>query len=266
MSAGPARLLTAAIAAIAALAAGASSTAAAAGFDPAIYDPGVAAGQVEHGVVAFRLSGSPTPEHRRIEYWITAGRWREQTTDAATGALIAGRVHDARGTTWLQYKPINGDPRILHFKGDDSVPGAGYPAPYNRKLVETGLLQGSAEIPLMVTLQPIGTRTIAGFSGTTYEQLTNGRPGLARVGAEPERDSHAILVLQTGTFQPLLREFSAPNGSFGTIVQREVLLSRETTPVGRARVQLTEAGFARTVAQWRAKVRAAKAIKKKRKQ
>ena len=265
MNASTTRLLRSTAVAAAVLLAGASA-AHAAGLDPAIYDPGVPAGQVEHGVVSYTITGSPAAENRRIEYWITAGRWREKTTDAKTGELIAGRVHDASGTTWLQYKPVNGDPRVVHFKGNDSVPGAGLPAAYNRKMVETGVTQGSAAQPLAVTLQPIGPRTIAGIAGTAYEQLTNGLPGLAPEGGVSTPDSHSILVLQNDTYQPLMWETTAPNGQFGTFHQREQLLSRETTPTAQASVRLTKAGFARTVSGWKAMVKAAKATKKQHKQ
>jgi hypothetical protein len=263
MNASSMRLPLGIAAALAALALGGASAAGAAAIDPAIYDSGVLPGQVEHGVVAFTITGSPGPENRRIEYWVTADRWRDQITDAKTGELIAGRVHDSGGTTWLQYKPINGDPKVVHFNGNDSVPGAGFPAPFNRKLVETGVLEGSDQHPQMVTLQPIGPRTIAGFTGTAYEQLTNGQPGLAKVGGAADADSHSILVLQDGTYQPLLRETTAPNGSFGTFDQREELISRETTSTADAGVKLTKLGFARTVTKWKAKVKAAKAAAKK---
>jgi hypothetical protein len=251
-------------AALAALALGAPA-AGAAGVDPVIYDQGVLPGQVEHGVYTLKISGSPSPMNRRTEYWISADRWREQTTDTKTGELIGGRLHDAGGTTWLQYKPINGDPKVLHFKGNDSVPGPGFPAAYNRKLVETGVTQGPENRPIVVTLQPIGPRTIGGFAGTAYEQLQNGKPGLAKVGSEPDVDSHLTMVLQDGTFQPLLREVTAPNGQYGTFVQREVLVSRETISAEQSGAQLTKLGFARTVTKWKAKVRAAKKKKHHRK-
>jgi hypothetical protein len=263
MNASSMRLPLGIAAALAALALG-TPAAGAAGIDPAVYDSGVPAGKVEHGTIAFTISGSRDPQNRRIEYWVSGDRWRDQTTDATTGELIAGRVHDAGGTTWMQYKPINGDPKVVHFKGNDSVPGAGFPAPFNRKLVETGVLEGPDDKPLMVTLQPIGPRTIAGIAGTAYEQLTNGQPGLSVTEGDAAKDSHSILVLQDGTYQPLLRETSlANNGSYGTFVQREELLSRETTSTADAGVQLTKLGFARTVTKWKAKVKAAKAAAKK---
>ena len=250
-------------AALVALAVGVPA-AGAAGLDPAIYDQGVLPGQVEHGVYSLTITGSAgSSMNRRTEYWISADRWREQTIDAKTGELIGGRLHDAGGTTWLQYKPINGDPKVLHFKGNDSVPGPGFPAAYNRKMAETGVTQGPADRPIAVTLQPIGPKTIAGFTGTAYEQLENGQPGLAKVGSEPDVDSHMTVVLQDGTYQPLLREVTAPNGSFGTFDQREELISRETISAEQSSAQLTKLGFARTVTKWKAKVKAAKAAKKK---
>ena len=129
-----------------------------------------------------------------------------------------------------QYKRVNGDPRIMHFHGDDAVPGPGYPAPYNRKLVETGILQGSKQVPVMVTVRPIGPRTIAGFAGTAYEELRNGQTGFIAPGKVPTPlDVHTTVVFQDGTYQPLLWESTVPNGKYGTLVQRQVLLSRETT-------------------------------------
>jgi hypothetical protein len=249
------------VAALAAVAVAAPATASA--IDSSIYETGVPAGQVEHGVLAFTITGSPTPESRRVEYWVTADRWREQTTDRKTGELIGGRVHDANGTTWLQYKPINGDPRVLHFKGNDSVPGPGFPAPYNRKMAAGLITEGSPTEPAQITLQPIGPRTIVGFAGTAYERLRDGQPGIGRVGEPATEGTHSTVVLQDGTFQPLLTETTGPNGSYGTFDQREVLLSRETTPTAQASVRLTKDGFARTIKGWRAKVKAAKQHKNK---
>jgi hypothetical protein len=252
--------IAAALAALAVSAPGAGAT----GIDPAIYDGGVLPGQVEHGVYSSMISGSSAAMNRRTEYWISADRWRQQTTDTKTGELIGGALHDPGGTTWLQYKPINGDPKVFHFKGNDSVPGPGYPAAYNRKLVETGVTQGPENHPIAVTLQPLGPQTVAGFVGTKYEQLSNGEPGLVAIGQEPRMpDVHTIVVLQDGTYQPLLRETTAPNGKLGTFVQREVLISRETISTADAGAQLTKLGFARTVTKWKAKVKAAKAAAKK---
>ena len=105
---------------------------------------------------------------------------------------------------------------------------------------------------------------IAGFVGTAYEQLTNGQPGMSATEGEAAKDSHSILVLQDGTYQPLLRETTlANNGPYGTFDQREELLSRETTSSAEADVQLTNLGFKRTVTKWKAKVKAAKAAAKK---
>jgi hypothetical protein len=243
-------------AALAALGAGAGAPAAgAAGLDPSIYDPGVAPGQIEHGVMSSVLTGSPEAWDRRVEYWVSADRWREQTTDAKTGELLNARIHDASGTTWLQYKPIRGRPRVEHFKGQDSVPGPGMPAPYSRKVLAGGVVGGSDEHPIAVTLQPIGPRRVAGLPGTAYEQLSNGQPGF-----EHAPGSHARVVLQDGTAQPLLREWTVPNGTYGGLVQREVLLSRETLSSQETDV-LTRKALARTVTRWKAKVKALKAAK-----
>jgi hypothetical protein len=258
----PGRCLAAATLAALAVAVPAAS---AAGIDPAIYETSVPAGQVEHGTVAFTITGAPTPRNRRIEYWASADRWRDQTTDGNTGELIDSRVHDATGTTWIQYKPVAGRPSVSHFDGNDSVPGAGFPAPFNRKMVETGVVEGTDEHPLMVTLQATGPQTIAGFAGTAYEQLTNGQQGLVPTEGPVAEGSHSILVLQNGTYQPLLRETTLPNGSYGTFDQREVLLSRETVPAAQASVKLTKSSFTRTISKWRAKIRAINAASKKHK-
>jgi hypothetical protein len=239
--------------------------ASAAGIDPAIYETGVPAGQVEHGTVAFTITGAPTPQNRHTEYWLSADRWQERTTDGNTGELLEGSVHDATGTTTIQYKPIAGRPSVSHFDGDDSVPGAGFPAPFNRKLLETGVVEGTDEHPLKVTLQATGPQTIAGFAGTAYEQLTNGQQGLIPTEGPAMAGSHSILVLQNGTYQPLLRETTLPNGSYGTFDQREVLLSRETVPAAHASVKLTKLSIARTISKWRAKIRAINAASKKHK-
>lgn len=232
---------------------------------PSSYDAGLPPGTVEHGVLSSVLTGSPSAWNHRVEYWVGHDRWREETTDARTGELLSGRLHDAGGTTWLQYKPVNGDPRVLHFKGNDSVPGPGLPAPYNRVLAEAGIMGGTSKYPIMVTLQPLGPQAVAGFAGTRYEQLSNGQPGQVAVGRGPLPGSHTIVVLQNGTFQPLMTEASAPNGRYGRIVQRETLLSRETAPSARAGAALSKEALARTVKRWKAKVAQAKAKAHKKK-
>jgi hypothetical protein len=257
MNASSIRLPLGIVAAAAALCVGAPA-ATAGDIDQAVYDTGVLPGQVEHGVYSFTITGSSSATNRRIEYWLSADRWRQQTTDANTGELIGGALHDAGGTTWLQYKPINGDPKVFHYNGNDSVPGPGFPAVYNRKLVEVGVKDA-------VTLRPIGPRTIAGIQGTAYEQLSTRQPGSAGgpEGTE-EPESHSIVVLQNGTYKPLMRETTlANNGSLGPFAQREVLISRETTSSADAGGQLTKRGFARTITKWKAKVKAAKAAAKK---
>ena len=51
--------------------------------------------------------------------------------------------------------------------------------------------------------------------------------------------------------KPLLRESTAPNGSYGTLDQRESLISRETTATANASVKLTKAALSR----WKRKAR-----------
>ncbi|HEY4095810.1 MAG TPA: hypothetical protein VGM33_09885 [Baekduia sp.] len=126
-------------------------------------------------------------------------------------------------------------------------------------------MEGTDEDPMKVTLQATGPQTIAGFAGTAYEQLTDGRPKLKPTEGPTMPDTHSILVLQNGTYQPLLRETTLPNGSYGTFDQREVLLSRETVPAAHASVKLTKSSFTRTISKWRAKIRAINAASKKHK-
>jgi hypothetical protein len=233
--------------------------------EPLIYDTGVPAGQVEHGVVHSTLSGGAGHYgwNWRVEYWVTADRYREQTTDWNTGELLSGRIWDSTGVTWLQYKKVNSDPKVLHFHGHDSVPGPGTPAPYNRVLATQGLSNGTPDSTIDVTLQPIGPQTIAGFAGTRYEQLTDGQPGLQGPNNPSGGESHVILVLQNGTFQPLMNEITADNGRWGTLDQKEVLVSRETHSAGVAGAPLSRRALARTIRSWKAKVAAAKRAKAK---
>lgn len=237
-----------------------AQAASASDLDQTVYDTGLAPGEIEHGVMSSSITGSSYTYDWRVEYWVSADRWREQTTDAKTGELLNGRIGDSSGTTWLQYKPINGDPRVLHFAGRDSIPGPGWPAPYNAKVLAGGVTQGPDTKPIAVTFQPIGPRTIAGFAGTEYELLANGGPAISSHG----NVAHATVVLQNGTAQPLLREWVIPNGGPEPFRQREVLLSRELTS-SRSTDVLTRSALSRTISRWKAKVKALKASKKKHK-
>jgi hypothetical protein len=244
-------VVAAAALAVAAPAAGAS------GIDPAVYDTGVPAGQVEHGTYAFTISGSAgNDQQRTIEYWISGTRWRDQTRDAKSGELLNARVHDDTGTTWISYKPTGDEPPVLHFSGNDSIPGPGYPAAYNAKMIAGTLVVGSASHPQAVTLTALGPQTIAGLAGTKYEQLTNGRAGVDEPGAD---GSHITFVIEDGTNKPLLRESTAPNGKFGQFDQKEELISRTTSGDDAAIARVSRSALKKTVAGWKAKVKAAKA-------
>src|SRR5437868_5152273 len=65
--------------------------------DPTIEQTGVLAGVVEHGVMAFDLTGVPRPEHTSTEYWATAHSWRSITRDAA-GTVISRALSSPSGS------------------------------------------------------------------------------------------------------------------------------------------------------------------------
>jgi hypothetical protein len=257
----------AALAAVAALAVAAPAAVASSpsGIDPAIYDAGVAPGTVMHGVSSFVISGSAGNDmSRRIEWWIGSDRWRSQTTDTRTGKAVGASVHDPDGTTWINYDPPAGIPKVEHFRGNDSIPGPGYPAAYNKELL-AGTEQGSEQHRYFTSLQAIGPVTIAGVTGTKYEQLVDGRMG---VQDQPGDGSHVWITLEDGTALPLAREVTAPNGRFGQFDQKEELISREVVSADSATgtavtARLSRASFKKTVKTWKAKVAKAKRASKK---
>jgi hypothetical protein len=239
---------------IAAPVAGASSD-----IDPAIYDSGVPATTVEHGVESVTITGSARPSSDKVEYWVSGNRFREQTTDAKTGKLIAARVHDASGTTYYSVKGPSGRPFVEHAKGPDSIPGPGWPAAYNKKLL-AGTRQSNASHQWTLTLKPIGPVTLAGVTGTKYELLVNGAP------EANSHNEHTYLSLDADA-KPLARETTADNGSHGQFDQTETLVSRESVPAGAAggavAAQVSKASFQRSVKEWRAKAAKAKRTSKK---
>jgi hypothetical protein len=206
--------------------------ASASGIDPSIYDPGLPAGTVEHGVESFTITGSPNQVNDRIEYWVTNTRFSEVTTNAKTGAFERARLHDEHGTTYITLHPAPGMPAVQHFDGPDSIPGPGWPAPYNKKL-----LAGTAGS----TLRAIGPVTIAGIGGTKYELVGDGEAG-----------SHSYISLDAGA-QPLQRESTAPNGQYGTFDQTETLLSRQFLPAQAAAGHLSGASFKTSLKSFKAK-------------
>jgi hypothetical protein len=256
--------------ALAALAAGAvalgvlsSGVAHGAGIDPTIYDPGLPAGQVEHGKYAFQISGSAGNDQKRIiEYWVSETRWKSETRDAATGELENAAVHDEHGTTWISYHPTGDTPPRMHFSGNDSIPGPGYPAPFNAKMIAGNVVLGSDAHPITIALQPVGPATIAGLAGTKYEVLSNGQAGS---DAGTLGGSHDYITVENGTSKPLERESTAPNGKFGTFDQKETLLSRETASSGAVAARVSRVGIKHTISTWKAKVARAKAKAKAKK-
>jgi hypothetical protein len=256
--------------ALAVLAAGAvalgvltSGVAEAAGIDPAVYDPGIPAGQVEHGKYTFEISGSAGNDQKRvIEYWLSATRWKSQTRDARSGELENAAVHDEHGTTWISYHPTGDQPPVIHFSGNDSIPGPGYPAPFNTKLLTTGVEMGPDSHRENVTLQPVGPEAVAGLQGTRFEVLTGGRAGVDGGAGD---GSHSYITLENGTNKPLVRETTAPNGTYGTFDQKETLVSRETATSGAVAAHVSRVGIKRAISTWKAKVKAAKAAAKAKK-
>jgi hypothetical protein len=243
----------AAVLSIAAPVAGASSG----GVDPAVYDSGVPAGTVEHGVESFTVTGSTRPSSERVEYWVSASRFREQTTDVKTGKLIAARVHDASGTTSFSANGPAGHPLVEHFAGNDSIPGPGWPAPYNKKLL-AGTTQRNATHSWRASLAPIGPVTIAQIAGTKYELMTNGHPEQAT----SKGTQHTYLTLDADA-KPLQRETTTPNGKGAAFDQLETLLSRETLSPSAATSHISRASFRASIKSWKAK--AAKAERTARK-
>src|SRR5689334_3198009 len=100
--------LAVAATALLALPAGASASGS---IDPAIYQSGVPANTVEHGVVDFSITGSPQPQHTKTEYWATSTRWRSVTTDASSGA----RLREAYGdeTSSHYFNLAGAEPRVM---------------------------------------------------------------------------------------------------------------------------------------------------------
>ena len=231
---------------IAAPVAGASSA-----VDPAIYDSGVPAASVEHGIESLTITGSTQPRSEKIEYWISANRFREQTTDAKTGKLIFARVHDASGTTYYSVKGPSGLPFVEHAKGADAIPGPGWPAAYNKKLL-AGTTQSNASHSWKLSLNAIGPVTFAGIGGTKYELLVNGAP------EANSHNQHTYLTLDA-TAQPLARETVSDNGTHGArFDQSETLLSREQLTPSAAASHISRTSFAKSVKTWKANAAKAK--------
>ena len=223
--------------------------------DDNIWATSVAAGQTEHGLWT---AGNVNDPHdwffRRNEYWATADRWYETVTDRA-GHLMAQSVSGPEGTTSfltpLGQRAGPGDhglyrPKVFHSAHPQLPPFPSYGATYNGELIASRVF---------VALSPPQQRTIAGFTGTVYELNFGG----------PDKHTVETVVLQDGTFQPLMREdkIAHPGGGGPALDFQNRMRSRETVPSSAAAVQLTHATYARTASRWRAKVKAAKAKKPK---
>jgi hypothetical protein len=234
--------------AIAALASAASTGAlAATPPDPAIYDAGVPAGMIEHGRVAFTISGSPNAQRDVIEYWVSHDGWRSTTREAATGSLLSEGFGDAHSTH--RYQPLNpASTRLIDTALPSPPPLAGFTAAYNKELLQRGLLTA------------IGPVTIAGFSGTAYvvpddrKTSSSSKPGWRDDGTSAKTE----ITLENGTDAPLVRQTSVPRPGHTPFVQREELTSRETvvaTPDQLA--TFSKAASERRLDQWKAQSRAA---------
>ena len=225
--------------------------------DPSINETGIPADVVEHGVVDFRISGSPTPMHRTIEYWASGDRWRSVTSDAKTDVVLGEAYGDADATHFVNLRMPNTDPRIVDLPFAQLPPMAGWGAPYNKTLLDAGLLRA------------VGPRTVAGVHGTEYvvprEKQTSDPDAGDDMWRTDEPNSKTVLVLENGTLAPLVRETSLAEsdaragGGFGTFVQREALTFRTRQP----RSERTFAPLSRQVLRhvkraWPAKVRAAR--------
>ncbi|WP_272473293.1 hypothetical protein [Baekduia alba] len=226
--------------AVAALALPALAGAAPAALDPALTDTGIPAGVLEHGVVAFDLTGVPKPSHGTTEYWATSSSWRSVSRDAS-GALSAQGVSSPSGSV-----VFNAKERIsFRSDGPSTPPFAGWSPAYNKKLVAGGLLQ------------PIGPQTVAGIAGTKYTVPDGKKSNDPSTGADhwvtDNTAAQTTIVLEDGTYAPLVRESTSDNGSYGTFDQRETLQSREHTPLTSATAtaaRVSKPALAKLLTRW----------------
>jgi len=226
-------------AAVVAAPAGAASR----GLPPSLYALELPAGVVEHGVVDMSTTGNPRAYHVRVEYWADNSRWRSVTRDATTGAVQRQAVGTDTRTTYYE---VGSHPRVYVVPFRSVPPLAGWAPGYNRELVQKGLLS------------PVSPVTIAGLAGTLYT-VPNDRkstePGDDRWTTD-DTSADTQIALEDGTFAPLVRQTSMPNGKYGTFVQREELVSRERlTGQAAASAKLSRAAASRTIKAWRSKVR-----------
>jgi hypothetical protein len=128
------------------------------------------------------------------------------------------------------------------------VPGPGWPAAYNKKLL-AGTTQHSGRRSWKASLQAIGPVTIAGIAGTKSELLINGHP--------EQGGTRTFLTLDADA-KPLQRETTSPRGTGGGFAQTETLVSRETVPAGQVTARMSQASFAKSVKSWKATAAKAK--------
>jgi hypothetical protein len=194
-----------------------------------IWSTSVPAGQTEHGVWT---AGNVNDPHdwffRRHEYWATSDRWYETVTDRA-GNLEAQTVSGPEGTSSF-LTPLaqrtgprdhtgRGVPKVWHSAHRDLPPFPSYGATYNGELIASRVF---------VALSPPQQQTIAGFPGTVYELNFGG----------PNKHTVETVVLQDGTFQPLMREdkIAHPGGGGPALDVQNRMRSRETVPSSAAAV------------------------------
>ncbi|WP_205699319.1 hypothetical protein [Conexibacter sp. SYSU D00693] len=246
------RRAAATVAALAGLGLAAAPAADARGIDPAVYDTGIPAGQVEHGVIDLSITGTSSNQHTRTEYWATADRWRSRTLDPDSGKVL--REAFSTKTEFVYVNHAGNEPRVLRGKGPDVPPFAGWTAAYNAKLVGRGVLQ------------PIGQRTVAGIAGIVYTVPGDRKTSDPKAGDDKwvtdNTQAGTEIVLEPETHKPLARISTADNGRFGQFRQAEELVSREVElRTAETIAPLSAATFRRTVRSWNALVKASKAKK-----
>ena len=210
------------------------------GIDPAIYETGIPAGQIEHGKVDELITGGSVPRHTLTEYWASDDRWRSVTRDVRTGRVVREAFSTPREFVYFN---AGRSPRVIRGKGPDMPPMAGWTAAYNRKLVENGKLRET------------GSRTVAGIDGVVYA---------SKDWVTDDPDNQTEIVLERGTFKPLSRitDLPASQGTSG-FRHAEVLVSREVVAeTSQTAAPLSAAAKKRVLASWNAKVRKARNARK----
>jgi hypothetical protein len=209
-----------------------AAPAAAERIDPSVYESDVPAGMVEHGVIAFTITGTAAEYERdkRIEYWATRERVRTRTTDARTGRLLSESFSTRSETV------ISSGGRTTRLPGPETEPRPGWSSAYTARLIERG------------ALSPAGEREVAGLPGLVYASRPEG--GWRSDSAE----SRTELVVERGTGIALSRITTQPNGAYGTFRQAEVLLHRDLQPASATSLRrFSAASKRRAVRTWTAR-------------